>query len=172
MATKFKVGIIGGGVAGVTMALALSRFPNIEIDIYEAAAKFGEIGAGLSIWYRTWSLLAKLGLEDLEQVLSSVPSDEQVRTFEFYKCEEGRVMKFFEMYSRGGLSGVHRAAFHGVLVKHLSKTCRVHLSKRLQSYSQNNTSDHCSEIPAGVQMHLVIYLLGPMVSSLLSVVVS
>jgi salicylate hydroxylase len=67
----------GGGVAGVTMALALSRFPNIEVDIYEAAGKFGEIGAGLLIWYRTWTLLMKYGLQDLEKVVSFVPLDKQ-----------------------------------------------------------------------------------------------
>jgi hypothetical protein len=99
MAPKFRVGIMlvtlivfsrnkkltpplpvvhsGGGVAGVTMAVALARYPNIEIDIYEAAAKFGEVGVGIGIWYRAWSILMKLGLHDLAQVVSSVPSEGQ-----------------------------------------------------------------------------------------------
>jgi salicylate hydroxylase len=64
-------------VAGITLALALSRFPNIEIDIYEASAKFGEIGAGIVIFSRTWKLLMKLGLQDLEKIVPEAPRDDE-----------------------------------------------------------------------------------------------
>lgn len=43
----YNVAIIGGGIAGLTLAIALLQH-NIPITIYESAHKFGEIGAGVA----------------------------------------------------------------------------------------------------------------------------
>ncbi|KAF1973518.1 mannitol 1-phosphate dehydrogenase [Bimuria novae-zelandiae CBS 107.79] len=43
----FNIAIIGGGISGLTLAIALVQ-RNIPITIYEAAAHFGEIGAGVA----------------------------------------------------------------------------------------------------------------------------
>ncbi|KIK50757.1 hypothetical protein GYMLUDRAFT_147374, partial [Collybiopsis luxurians FD-317 M1] len=53
----------GGGVGGLTCAVALKNCPDIEIDLYEQAAQIAEIGAGITIWPRTWDVLKSLGLE-------------------------------------------------------------------------------------------------------------
>jgi len=42
----------GAGVGGLSCALALSKYPDIEVVVYEAAAKFGELGAGIGVWPR------------------------------------------------------------------------------------------------------------------------
>lgn len=47
----------GGGVGGLTLAVALSRYQDIAIDVYEAAQSFCEIGAGVGVWpraFRVW----------------------------------------------------------------------------------------------------------------------
>jgi hypothetical protein len=54
----------GGGVGGLTLAFALSKSPNIRVEVYEAASKFTEIGAGIGIWWRTRQVLKSLGLEE------------------------------------------------------------------------------------------------------------
>ena len=47
-ATKnFEVAIIGGGIAGLTLAIALHN-RGIPLQIYEQAPQYGEIGAGVS----------------------------------------------------------------------------------------------------------------------------
>lgn len=43
----FNIAIVGGGISGLTLTLALLDH-NIPITIYEAAESFGEIGAGVS----------------------------------------------------------------------------------------------------------------------------
>jgi salicylate hydroxylase len=43
----FNLAIVGGGIAGLTLALALHH-RGIKVSIYEQAPKFGEIGAGVS----------------------------------------------------------------------------------------------------------------------------
>lgn len=35
----------------------------VEIDIYEAATKLAQVGAGITVWPRAWDVLTKLGLE-------------------------------------------------------------------------------------------------------------
>jgi salicylate hydroxylase len=68
----------GGGVGGLTLAFALSKSPNIHVDVYEAASKFTEIGAGIGVWWRTRQVLKSLGLEeDVVRLLSSLPGQER-----------------------------------------------------------------------------------------------
>ena len=54
----------GGGISGLCLAVALSRSNDIQVRVYEAAQQFKEIGAGVMIWSRTWTILSELGLEE------------------------------------------------------------------------------------------------------------
>jgi hypothetical protein len=68
----------GGGVGGLTLAYALSKSPDIRIDVYEAASKFTEIGAGIGVWWRTRQVLKYLGLEeDIIRLLSFRPGQDR-----------------------------------------------------------------------------------------------
>ena len=44
-----NVAVIGGGIGGLCTAIALLKYPNINVQVYEAAPTFGEIGAGVGI---------------------------------------------------------------------------------------------------------------------------
>ncbi len=66
----------GGGIGGLTLAAALSRSPEIEVHIYEAASRFSDIGAGLGMWKRTWNVMEELGLgDDLSAMIGRELSD-------------------------------------------------------------------------------------------------
>ena len=68
----------GGGIGGLTLAFALSKSPDISVDVYEAASKFTEIGAGISLWWRTRQVLKSLGLEeDVIRLLPFRPSQDR-----------------------------------------------------------------------------------------------
>lgn len=54
----------GGGIGGLSFAFALTRYDDIEIDVYEAAAVFKDIGAGIGIWGRGIAALREWGLEE------------------------------------------------------------------------------------------------------------
>ena len=47
--TAFSVAVVGGGIGGLSSALGLLKHKHIDVQIYEAAPSFGEIGAGVSI---------------------------------------------------------------------------------------------------------------------------
>lgn len=57
----------GGGIGGLCLAVVLKKFigtKDITIDVYEADAKFAELGTGVTIWERTRSILRTLGMAD------------------------------------------------------------------------------------------------------------
>jgi len=61
---KFIVAICGAGIGGLTLAVGLSRYPDIEVQIFEAAEKLAEIGAGIGLFSRPWEVVQKLDLEE------------------------------------------------------------------------------------------------------------
>ncbi|KAK3989418.1 hypothetical protein QBC44DRAFT_350634 [Cladorrhinum sp. PSN332] len=48
-ATPIRIAIIGGGIAGATLANALFRIPNIQVSVFEAAPTFSERGAAVGL---------------------------------------------------------------------------------------------------------------------------
>lgn len=70
----------GGGIAGLTTAIALSRLSaekkDIQIDIYEAATKYSEIGAGVGMWRRPWKVMKLLGLDKALGKIAEIPAEE------------------------------------------------------------------------------------------------
>lgn len=63
-----RVGIIGAGIGGVALARALQQ-RGIEFRLFERAAQFGEIGAGVQMTPNAAKVLAALGLQrDIERV--------------------------------------------------------------------------------------------------------
>ena len=70
--------VSGGGIGGLTLAYALSKSPDIRVDVYEAASKFTEIGAGIGVWWRTRQVLKYLGLEeDVFRLLTFRPGQDR-----------------------------------------------------------------------------------------------
>ena len=63
-----RILVAGGGIAGLTAALAFAR-RGFEVALFERAAAFEEIGAGLQLSPNATRILRRLGvLEDLLQV--------------------------------------------------------------------------------------------------------
>jgi 2-polyprenyl-6-methoxyphenol hydroxylase-like FAD-dependent oxidoreductase len=58
-----KVIVIGGGIGGLTAAIALHK-AGIEAHAYERASALREVGAGISLWANALHALDELGLAD------------------------------------------------------------------------------------------------------------
>ena len=54
----------GGGIGGLLLAVSLSKYPDIQVDVYEAAKVFSEVGTGIGLWPRSWDIIERLGLVD------------------------------------------------------------------------------------------------------------
>lgn len=61
-----RVAMIGGGMGGLTAAIALTRIAGVHVTIFEQASKLGEVGAGVTVAPNGQRVLEKLGV--LEQV--------------------------------------------------------------------------------------------------------
>ena len=63
MRQGLSVGIIGGGIGGLTAALSLQR-SGFDVQVYEQAREFGEVGAGIQVSPNASRILHRLGLAD------------------------------------------------------------------------------------------------------------
>jgi NAD(P)-binding Rossmann-like domain len=71
MARLSKVAVVGGGIGGLTAALALLR-EGIDVDVYEQASKFQEVGAGVQISSNGTCVLHVVGLQEAIERVASV----------------------------------------------------------------------------------------------------
>ena len=68
-----RVLIVGGGLGGVSTALALRR-RGIDVALFEKGSKFVEVGAGLGVWFNGMRAMDELGLADTLETVGS-PND-------------------------------------------------------------------------------------------------
>lgn len=72
MSRALRVGIIGAGIGGVTLARALGQ-RGIEARIFERAPMFGEVGAGVQMTPNAVKVLSELGLDDQLEKIGFLP---------------------------------------------------------------------------------------------------
>src|ERR687884_1431627 len=60
-ASSLKIGIIGGGIGGLTAAVAL-RQAGFAVDLYEQAPELTEVGGGINMGPNAVRVLRRLGL--------------------------------------------------------------------------------------------------------------
>ncbi|OCH96423.1 FAD/NAD-P-binding domain-containing protein [Obba rivulosa] len=129
MASKdFKVAIIGGGVCGLTCAIALTRL-GVPVELFEAAPKFEEIGAAIGIGPNAGRVLQDIGV--LEDVLAQarVPRLNQL-TMCFISGMEGHEILYEYPGGPENMSlGIHRASFLEALEHRLDPNI-AHFNKR------------------------------------------
>jgi 2-polyprenyl-6-methoxyphenol hydroxylase-like FAD-dependent oxidoreductase len=129
-----KAIIIGGGIGGLTAAIALET-AGIEAHVYERASCLGEVGAGISLWANAINALDQLGLTSSirPRLLSQVHSD--VRTW------RGELLSSLASDGLTGGNGVtvgvmHRAELLAALISHLNPG-RIHLDHECTGFTQD-----------------------------------
>ena len=58
-----RIAIVGGGIGGLTVALALREF-GFEAEVYEQAPELLDVGAAIAVWPNAMRVLNRLGLAD------------------------------------------------------------------------------------------------------------
>ena len=126
----FRIAIVGGGIGGLTLAIALSRH-GIECEIYEQADELREIGAAVALSANATRFYEKWGLGD-EFAQSSYEVSELI----YRDGKSGHVIgrheagaAYRERYGAPYL-GIHRAELQRILSTEVGMD-RIHLSKRL-----------------------------------------
>jgi len=75
-----RVLIVGGGIGGLTAALCLARTGH-QVQVFEQAADFGDIGAGIQLSPNCTRVLHHLGLEAALRACVFVPQATQIRSW-------------------------------------------------------------------------------------------
>lgn len=130
-----KVIIIGGGIGGLTTAVALQQ-RGIEAHVYEAAPAIEPLGAGILIAPNALSVFERLGFaDDIKHIgfplYNGVVTDMKGRTLQQFDVRE---------FTQEALPivPIHRAKLQDCLIRQM-KPETLHLGKRTVSLSQSES---------------------------------
>lgn len=136
-----RIGIVGGGIGGLTLALALRR-RGLAADVYEQAAELREIGAAVALSANATRELERLGCLDGIAAQSTEPSEliwrgwrHDTRVASFPVARDGAYRTRFG----APYFGIHRADLQKVLGTAHGPD-RLHLGHRLVGITENRSS--------------------------------
>jgi FAD-dependent urate hydroxylase len=129
-----KAIIIGGGIGGLTTAIALQRV-GIEAHIYERAPQIREVGAGISLWANA---IRVLDLFDLGEKIRSRGLSNAAGSIRDWRGETISSVSISDLEKQFGtaIAVVHRADLIEVLLKSLPSN-QIHLDCELTDFSQD-----------------------------------
>lgn len=116
-----RVVIAGGGIGGLSAALACARAGAV-VSVFERAAAFAEFGAGIQLGPNVMRVLYQWGLKEALDPVVSYPSALQVRSA-LTSMELGTLRLGAEMVRRyaAPYATIRRADLHGVLLQTLRR---------------------------------------------------
>ena len=135
MARPLRVAIVGAGMGGLATAAALRRV-GIEVAVYEQAAQFARLGAGIQVGCNAMKVLRELGLESKMRQQSFYPRSWNNRDWRTGDVKfdmifgETAERKFGAPYLLA-----HRGDLHAALASAVPDEC-VKLSHRLVGLDQ------------------------------------
>ncbi|KAG5915163.1 hypothetical protein E4U61_004949 [Claviceps capensis] len=139
--SHLEFAIIGGGVAGLTLAIALLR-RGLKVEIFEQAGQFQEIGAGISFTpnaVQAMKICDPAIHEAFERVCTrNIWPSKQKTWFDYYdaQSENATSSPVFSIANDLGQNGVHRAHFLDELIK-LVPPQAAHFGKKLDKYEKD-----------------------------------
>ena len=154
-----NIGVVGGGIGGLTAALCLARAGH-NVQVFEQTDESVATGAGIQVSPNAARVLHHLGLQDALMTKGFLPKATQMRSW-----RSGRVISettlgdvALERYG-APYYHIHRADLMDMLVSAVSAepTIRLNVSSRITNFSQDATG---VRLVAGEQEHQVDLLIG------------
>jgi salicylate hydroxylase len=128
--TIHKIAVIGGGLGGLSAALAFHR-TGFNVDVYEQAPELNEVGGGINMGPNAARILYRLGLGEALDGAAVRPASAHVR-----RWDDGRTLQTAplnprcdELYGAPHLTA-HRADLQRIIAAGLPPE-RIHLGHRL-----------------------------------------
>jgi salicylate hydroxylase len=167
-----KIAIVGGGIGGLTAALAL-RQAGLEAHVYEQASVLREVGAGLTMGPNAIKILHHLGIAEALRAVGVVPHSRDLRDWQSGDML-ARIPLADAALARWGAPfySVHRADLHDALRaalgdQHITLGARCvsveqHASEVTIRFADGRTASHDLLIGAdGIHSVVREYVVGP-----------
>jgi len=142
---KKRAIIIGGGIGGVTAALALQQ-AGLDVTVFEQADALKEVGSGLPLWTNALRALARLGLTDVLETIGASVTAGSITTWQGNILADLRAEELLKQLGTIN-TVVHRAELLAMLLKALGEE-RVQLGARCTGFSQD-TAHVCASFADG-----------------------
>jgi 2-polyprenyl-6-methoxyphenol hydroxylase-like FAD-dependent oxidoreductase len=122
-----RIAIIGGGIGGLSVSLALRQF-GFEPEVFEQAPELLEVGAAIAVWPNAMRLLQRLGIG--ETVMQHAGIIEQVR----WLTQDGNVLNQVRFpHTDAPAVALHRAELQDALRRALPANS-IHLGHPFRKY--------------------------------------
>ena len=119
------IAIIGGGIGGLTTALALQQ-SGLEFEVFEQAPELLDVGAAIAIWPNAMRLLQRLGIAD--KIIEQAGVMEEIRWVD----QRGWLINQISISDpKCPAVALHRADLQGMLLEALPAPSSI--SERLSS---------------------------------------
>jgi salicylate hydroxylase len=131
--------IIGGGIGGLTAAVALER-AGFRVEVYERAREIGDVGAGISLGVSASKGLYALGLREILRAAADLP---QVGAALHYQTGEplggGFALRVFHAEDLPYVNQIHRADLFTILREALERLnpAALHLGHAFAGFEQD-----------------------------------
>ncbi|MGA9052082.1 MAG: FAD-dependent monooxygenase, partial [Pseudolabrys sp.] len=129
---KPSVAVVGAGMGGLAVAATLLRV-GIDVQVYEQAARFGRIGAGIQMMPNSMKVLRGIGIEQRLRQTSFAPYSHLNR--DGYSGEVTRELPMPESLYNAPYLCMHRADLHDALASAVPQDI-VHLEKKFSGLDQ------------------------------------
>jgi salicylate hydroxylase/6-hydroxynicotinate 3-monooxygenase len=134
MKKKASIAIIGAGMGGLAVAATLRR-AGFDVAVYEQAARFARIGAGIQMMPNSMKVLREIGIEQRLREISFAPHSHLNRVWD--TGEVKRELPMPESLYGAPYLCMHRAELHGALASVLPQDI-IHLGKKLTGLDQKS----------------------------------
>jgi salicylate hydroxylase/6-hydroxynicotinate 3-monooxygenase len=131
--TTRSIAIVGAGIGGLAVAATLRR-AGIDVRIYEQAARFARIGAGIQMMPNSMKVLRAIGIEDRLRRTAFAPYSHLNREWDTGNIR--RELPMPESLFGAPYLCMHRADLHEALVSTLPRDI-IHLGKKLVGVEQH-----------------------------------
>ena len=134
-----KATIIGGGIGGLTTAIALQQ-KGIEVEIFEAASEIKEVGAGITLAINAMQIYQRLGMTEKLLNVGNRLDGFQITDNKLKILSYVDISDLEQIYKVGNIA-IHRAKLQKILVNEL-QDCPIHLGKKLKRLDQKDGVVH------------------------------
>lgn len=132
---KMKIAIIGGGIGGLTTALALKQNGQ-EVTVYESATEIKPVGAGIVMANNAMQVFDKLGIRKKIESAGYKISTIKITDAQLNTISASDLTKFENKYGVYNVA-IHRADLQNILADETGFQ-NLQLSKRLLKIEQEN----------------------------------